>query len=118
MDLVRDVLDKQLKDRRGRNMGKIDGIVVEMRGDRPPRVVGIELGSIVLARRLGPRVTGWVRRLRRKWGPKSDETYRIPWSKVKDVGIDVDVDLDGEKTPALAGEEWLRKHVIEHIPGA
>src|SRR5437764_15203506 len=105
MDLVRDVLDKQLKDRNGRNIGKIDGIIVTLRGDRPPRVAAIELGSVVLARRVGPRMMHWMKKLRGKWGPKTDETYRIPWSKVKNVGMDVEVDLYAETTPVPVGAQ-------------
>ncbi|MHC5935237.1 hypothetical protein [Nostoc sp.] len=43
------------------------------------------------------------------------EPFRIPWSKVRDVGIDVEVDV--EATPALAYEKWLRDRIIARIPG-
>ena len=36
--LVRDVLDKTLKDRNGENSGRIDGIVLELRDGQPPIV--------------------------------------------------------------------------------
>jgi hypothetical protein len=42
----------------------------------------------------------------------------VPWSKVIKVGIDVKVDLDAEKTPALAWERWVRERIIGRIPGA
>ena len=38
MDLVRDLLDRQLTDRSGRNLGRVDGVVLELRANRPPRV--------------------------------------------------------------------------------
>ena len=116
MDLIRDVLDNQLVDRNGRKMGKVDGIVVELRDGEPPRLVYIETGLPTLARRLHPRLASWIGALERKWGAKRGESYRIPWSKVCDVGINVDVNLDAEAMPALAYELWLRD-AIARIPG-
>ncbi|MBD2448249.1 hypothetical protein H6G76_13950 [Nostoc sp. FACHB-152] len=53
-----------------------------------------------------------------KWGAKHSQPWRIPWSKVLDVGIDVDIDVEAEETPALAYEKWLRDRIIKKIPGA
>ncbi|GAA6623220.1 hypothetical protein [Scytonema sp. NUACC26] len=117
MDIIRDVLDNQLVDRDRHKMGRVDGIVVELRDDQPPRLAYIEVGMTVLARRLHPRLEQWVAAIQSKWGAKHSEPFRIPWSKVLDVGIDVDVDLDARETPALAYENWLRENIIERIPG-
>lgn len=118
MDVIRDVLDNQLVDRNQRKMGKVDGIVMECKDGQPPRLASIEVGLPTLARRLHPRLERWVAALESKWGAKQGESFRIPWSKVRDVGIDVEVDLEAEATPALGYEQWLRDHVIERIPGA
>ncbi len=118
MDVIRDVLDNQLVDRNQRKMGKVDGIVLELCDDKPPRLAYIEVGMPVLARRLHPRLGRWAVALGRKWGAMHGQPFRIPWAKVQDIGIDVDVDLDAEATPVLAWEQWLRKHVIGRIPGA
>jgi hypothetical protein len=98
--MIRDVLDKQLVDRQQRKMGKVDGIVVELRDGKPPRLAQ------------------WLAALARRWGIGRGEPFRIPWSQVRDIGIDVEVDLDVEQTPVLAWERWLSKHVIGRIPGA
>ena len=118
MDLIRDVLDNQLVDRHQRKMGKVDGIVIELRENEPPRLAYIEVGAVVLAQRLHPRLGRWALALKRKTGFGTDEAFRIPWSKVLDIGIDVDVDLTAQETPALNVERWVREHIIEHIPGA
>lgn len=118
MDVIRDVLDNQLVDRNQRKMGKVDGIVIQLRDGEPPRLAYIEVGLPVLARRLHPQLERWVAALESKWGAKHSEPFRIPWSKVRDVGIDVEVDLEAEATPALAWEKWLRDHLIGRIPGA
>ena len=117
MDLFRDVLDNQLVDRNQQKIGRVDGIVAELRDNQPPRLAYIEVGLPVLAGRLHPRLGRWFVEIQKRWGAKISEPFQIPWSKIVDVGIDVDVDLDAEGTPTLAYEEWLRDHVIERIPG-
>ena len=42
MDLGRQILDQQLVDRNGLNLGKVDGVVLELRRDRPPRIAAIQ----------------------------------------------------------------------------
>ena len=117
-NVIRDILDKQLLDRHQRKMGKVDGIIMELRDGKPPRVTYIEVGGVTLARRLHPRLAKWVAGWKRKWGIGRGESYRIPWAKVRDIGIDVEVDLEAEKTPALAWENWVSKNIIGRIPGA
>lgn len=117
MDVIRDVLDNQIVDRNQRKMGKVDGIIVELQDGQPPRLAYIETGATTLARRLHPRLERWVAVVQSKWGAKRTEPLRIPWAKVRDVGIDVEVDLDAEQTPALAYEKWLRDRVTKRIPG-
>ncbi len=118
MDLIRDVLDNQLVDRNQHPMGKVDGIVIEWREGEPPRLAYIEVGVTTLAGRLNPRLARWVAAIASKWGAKQSEPFRIPWSKVRDVGIDVEVDVEAETTPALAYEKWLSDRIITRIPGA
>lgn len=118
MDLIRDVLDNQIVDRNQRQMGKVDGIVIECKDGEPPRVAYLEVGIPTLARRLHPRLQRWVIALQSKWGARQDQPFQIPFSKVRDVGIDVEVDLEAEETPALGYEQWLRENIIKRIPGA
>lgn len=117
MDVIRDILDNQIVDRNQRKMGKVDGITIEIRDGHPPRLAYIETGATTLARRLHPRLQKWVAALEQKLGIKSSEPFRIPFSQVRDIGIDVDVDLEAEETSALAYEIWLREHLIKRIPG-
>jgi len=118
MDLIRDVLDKQLVDRRERRMGKIDGLIVEIEAGKPPRVAAIEQGAATLARRLHPRLVRWVEAIgARLYGAAPGGPERIPWEKVKDVGIDVEVDMDVADSRLYAWQEWLRQKLIGRIPG-
>jgi sporulation protein YlmC with PRC-barrel domain len=121
MDVIRDVLDHQLVDSNQVKMGRVDSIVFELREGQPPRLTYIEVGMPSLARRLHPRLERWVAAVQSKWGAGHGESFRIPWSQVRDFnvgGIDIEVDLEAEATPVFAWEEWLRERVIGRIPGA
>ena len=117
INLVRDVLDKQLVDRRREKMGKVDGIVLELEDARPPRVAAVEVGPATLARRLHPRLARWAESISRRWLGGSGGAYRIPWEKLSGHGVELRVELYGDETPALAWERWLREHVVSRIPG-
>lgn len=118
LDLARDVLDKQVVDQDETKMGRVDGLVLELRGDQPPRVAAIEMGFVVLARRIHPRVESWVERLRRRFSVRKTARYRVPWSKVKDVNpYQIQLDVKAAETPAFDWEKWLRDHVVAKVPG-
>lgn len=119
MDLVRDILDRQVVDREQVKIGKVDGILAELRPGKPPRVVAVELGSVALARRLGRRPGRWMARLAsRLGGARHAEPHRIEWHKVRDIGVDVEFDIDVRETEIFDWQIWLRDHVIGRIPGA
>jgi sporulation protein YlmC with PRC-barrel domain len=110
MNLIRDVLDNQIVDRSGRRLGKVDGIVIELRESGPPVLRYIESGWAVKASRVHPRLVRWFRR----W---LSPPYRIPWTRVRDVGVDLQVALDDGETPLLRTEVRLRR-ILTKIPGA
>ena len=116
MNIGREILDQQLVDRTGHNMGKVDGLVLELRDHAPPRVLAILSGGHVLARRIHPRLESWIVRITRRWGPKNDAPIRIPWSQVRKIGVDVRVDVEAGTT--MPWEHWVRDHIISRIPGA
>jgi sporulation protein YlmC with PRC-barrel domain len=116
MDLVRDVLDKQVRDRKGRAMGKVDALILEEREGAGPRVAFLELGGGALARRVSPRLVPLVKGLARMVGVTDGEPIRIPWSKVVKVEVNVDVDVDAEECGAWAWEKVLRDTALFKIP--
>lgn len=116
--LVRDVLDSQLLARRGLKMGKVDGIVLELREGAAPRVAAIETGLVPLSRRLGPGLARRVERLIVDRGLPVNPDLRIPWAQVRREGIEIRVGIDAETSPAYVCERWLRDRVIGRIPGA
>ena len=116
IDLGRQVLDQQLVDRNGLNMGKVDGIALELREGKPARVAAVLTGGHLLSRRLHPRIERWVRKLTRRLAPSRVEPVRIPWPQVKKIGVDVKVDFAA--ADAMPWEHWVRDRVVRHIPGA
>jgi sporulation protein YlmC with PRC-barrel domain len=118
VNLTRDILDQQVVDRTGQRLGKVDGVILELRDGEPPRVAAIEIGPVTLTRRIHPRLAEWFGGWLRRRGPRTDGTLRIPWSTVRAIGVDLRVDLVADGTPARAWEDWLREHVIRRIPGS
>ncbi|RWM24634.1 hypothetical protein [Mesorhizobium sp.] len=119
MQLLRDILDKQVVDREQVKVGKVDGLVAELRQGKPPRVVAVELGSIALARRCGARPGRWaVWLVARLSGKRQARPHRIAWNKVRDIGVDIEFDIDVRRTKIFAWQNWLRDHVVDRIPGA
>jgi sporulation protein YlmC with PRC-barrel domain len=116
MDLGRQVLDQQLVDRSELNMGKVDGLVLELRDGALPRVSAIVTGGHLLAHRLHPWIERWARRVTRGWGPKENDPIRIPWSRVMKIGVDVKVDVAADQ--AMPWEHWIRDRIIRRIPVA
>jgi hypothetical protein len=116
--VVHDLLDKAVLDEQRRNIGRIDGVVLELRRGAAPRVAAIEIGGRVWVRRIGPRAARWAISLAKRLPALANGVTRIPMSEVRLVGITVGVNCDGRKLPTLAWEQWLRRNVIGRIPGA
>ena len=117
MDLIRDVLDKEVKDRNGRLMGRVDGIVLEPREGMPPRVSALEIGPEVLGYRLHPALGRWIAALEQAFGIDEGRPIRIAFGDVIEIGTDVIVDLSIGETAAGQVEKRLRAW-IGRIPGA
>ena len=117
MELVRDVLDEQIVDTTGRKVGKVDGIVLQLRRDQPPRVVAIEVGGGSAAARMPRLFRGLVQALARRLAPHPDAPYRIPWSKVHCGAIDIRLDVDASRTTLVEGEDAAAR-IVARLPGA
>jgi sporulation protein YlmC with PRC-barrel domain len=118
VELGRDVLDQQVIDRDGMPMGRVDGIVLRIRQDRPPTIARLVVGGPTPLRRISRGLARRVERWRRRWGPAEREGFEVPWRQVLKVGIDVKLDVEAERTPATAWERWVRDHIVSRIPGA
>jgi len=118
MHLVAEVLDEQIVDNKGRRAGRVDGIVLELRDGKPPRVAYIEVGPITLLARFNRRLARWYARWDERFGEGRGVPFRIPWTRVTRDRDACRLDMDADATPIFALEDWLRRHIVEHLPGA
>jgi sporulation protein YlmC with PRC-barrel domain len=117
MDLVRDLLDKLVVDRHGREIGRVDGIVIEMRENAAPRVAAIEIGPAVLGERLAPVLGRCLRGLEHALGIADGRPLRIPFGDILATRDRIKVDRAAGETVALALEQRLRGWLAA-IPGS
>jgi hypothetical protein len=118
MDLVRDLLDVQLIDPNQRPIGRVDGILLDVRAGEPPRLAALEVGAVTLARRvhrsLGPAVHRFVLR----WFGVSWQPVRIPLAHFGRVGVDIEIAVgDRRERRLLRLETWLSNRIVRRVPG-
>ena len=119
LELIRDVLDKQLIDRCETKMGRVDGLVLRVEEGGAPRVDHFELGFVVLGRRLHPLAERVVTALRQRFKVRQTAVQKVPWHVVGEITTEhIKVDIDAYRTPAFDWERWLRDHVVAHVPGS
>lgn len=118
MRLIADVLDEQLHDVNRQNAGRIDGIILELRENAPPRLTYVEVGPITLLARFSKRLARWYSRFDRRLGPGRGTSFRIPWNRLTREHPAFKMDLDVESTSINALEDWLRERIVGHIPGS
>jgi sporulation protein YlmC with PRC-barrel domain len=111
VDLVHDLLDKHVVDRHGREMGRVDSVILEVRDGASPRVAAIEIGPAVLAQRVHPTLGRWVAALEHAFGVDEGRPVRIPFSAILDIGDHVKVDVAYGETAAATVERRLRSWV-------
>jgi sporulation protein YlmC with PRC-barrel domain len=113
------LLDHQLVDRHGRLAGKVDDLEVDdLDGTGRLYVTAILSGPGVLSQRLGrTRIGGWIRDAHRVLTPGEGDPARIPFDKVSEISSSVVLTVDADDLGSSAGEDWVRRHVISHIPG-
>ena len=119
MHIIRDILDKQLVDRDGIRMGRVDGIIGRLTDGAPITIESLELSWVTLGKRLHPRIGRLLETAHRKWSVRRSAHYHIEWTKVLSHDVhQLQVDVCAEETPATDWERWLRHHVIQRIPGS
>ena len=117
MELIHDLLAMPVLDRNGRDMGRVDGVVIEVRGDAPPRVACIEIGPAVLAFRVRPILGRWMAALEVALGVAEGRPLRIPFGEIISINDHVTVDRAFGETSAATVDRAVRS-IVSRIPGA
>jgi sporulation protein YlmC with PRC-barrel domain len=112
------LLDRQIVDRDGLLVGKVDDVELDTDRAGRPFVAALLLGPQALGDRIGGQLGRLVADLARRLHPDGrPEPTRIPWGLVDRVDTEVKLTISGSELPEAAMESWLREHVIERIEG-
>ena len=115
--IVRDLLDKAVVDRNGREMGRVDGIVLELRTNEPPRLSQVLIGASVLGARVNVAFGRWVHGVEHGVGLGDERPIQIDFAHIDEIGDKVKVDLAVGDTGADSLEQRVRRWVLK-IPGS
>lgn len=117
MDVVRDFLDKAVIDRNGREMGRVDGIVLDRRAGEPPRLSAILIGASALGERLHPTIGRWVSAIESALGIATERPIRIEVGDIEAIDRKVKTALTIGDTRAGIVEQRVRAWLTK-IPGS
>lgn len=119
VDLQLRLLDRQVVDRDGQLVCKVDDLELTAGPDGVPYVTAILVGPRALGPRLGGRLGRWVAALAARLAadPGTDPP-RIPFGAVTDVHSAVDVDRTRDELGVDPLESRVDRHVISRIPGS
>jgi sporulation protein YlmC with PRC-barrel domain len=119
VDLHLQLLDRQVVDRDGELVCKVDDLELQPGADGVPVVTAILVGPRALGPRFGGRLGRWVTALasRLAAAPGSDPP-RIPFAAVTDVHSAVDLDRTRDELGVDPLEGWVDQHLIARLPGS
>src|SRR5690242_16510243 len=116
MHVARDLLDREVVDRNGREMGRVDGVLLDVQDGKPPQLAAILIGPSALGYRLQPGLGRLVRRIERWWRLGENRPAQIGFSDVVEIGRRVRLRLAVGDTDVDALERRLRDW-IAWLPG-
>jgi sporulation protein YlmC with PRC-barrel domain len=118
MDVAFQLLDRQIVDRYGQEVGKVDDVELTVPESGPPYLSALLVGPQALGPRIGGRlgraITAGARRLRLAPGGP----LRIPYDLVASAEVVVTLTVSRDLLAEPELEHWLRNHLIARIPGS
>ena len=112
-----DLLDRQIVDRDGEPVGKVDDVELTYDERGVPRVTGLLLGQQALGERIGGGLGRWISAVARRMSePPGQPPIRIGFDLVAKVDSAVHLSVARELLPDPPLETWLRDHLIGRIP--
>lgn len=113
------LLDRQVVDREGRPVCKVDDLELAHDEHGRPYVTALLAGPAALAPRLGGLSARWLAAVQRRMsvggggGPA-----RIDFGRVTGIGPVLTVDLPEGAAGVHALEDWMRDEIVARLPGA
>src|SRR3954447_24894231 len=118
-DLRLRLLDRQVVDRDGGMICKVDDVELTPADDGGYVVTALLAGPLALGPRLPGRLGRWTGALARRGSTDPEPSPpRIPFELVTELGSAVVVDRPRDALGIARLEDWMRTHVIERIPGS
>ena len=117
MNIVRDILDKQVVDRDGRPMGRCDSVTITFNSDGPPRLTAVVIGTVPLGNRLAPRIGRWMAAFERWIGTSHARPVAVPFEHIRRQGLSLVADVQARDTAAMVVEQTLQRW-LARIPGS
>ncbi len=118
---VLELLDRQLVDRDGRLVGKVDDVEFDVPDDPGalPQVSALLAGLGALANHIGGDTGAALAAAERRLAERRDRhPSRVDIATVREIGSAIELDADGEELDTNRGERWVRDVIIDNIPGA
>jgi hypothetical protein len=119
LDLVLDLLDRQVVDPAKHPVCNVDDVEFFEPKNGAPYAVAILVGPAAFAPRFHGLLATWFLAVQRRLHPDRDpEPPRIDFGKVTKVDNAVHVDTPVDGLGVTTFEDWCRENVIAKIPGA
>jgi hypothetical protein len=119
VDLQLQLLDRQVLDRDGRLVCKVDDLELQPGPDGMLVVTAILVGPRALGPRLGGRLGRWVMALASRLASSpGSKPPRIPFGVVTGVHSAVDVSRTRDELAVDPLEGWVDRHFIGRLPGS
>jgi sporulation protein YlmC with PRC-barrel domain len=119
LDLQLHLLDRQVVDRDGRPVCKVDDLELALDPAGRPYVRAILVGPRALGPRLGGRLGRWVAAIAQRLASGDDHgPPSIDFALVTDIGSAVTVARRYDELPIDPLEAWVEEHIIGRIPGS
>ena len=114
------LLDRQIEDGDGHLCGKVDDLELTVDEETGKVLVtAILSGPGVLARRLHRHLWGpWLEWVHSLISSSEGNPARIPFTQVADLDNKVKLATDHSHLATASFDQWVRDHVITHIPGS
>jgi sporulation protein YlmC with PRC-barrel domain len=113
-----DLLDRQIVDRDGSPVGKVDDVELGTGDDGVVRVTALLTGQQALGGRLGGVLGKWITAIAARLDVDRAGPRRIGYDLVAHVDSAVHLSVRHDLLAPPALEAWLEEHLIGRIPGA
>ncbi|TDB72698.1 hypothetical protein [Micromonospora sp. KC721] len=119
IQLGRQLLDRQIVDVAGRLVGKVDDVEFAIDDEGYPYVAYLLSGQHALGRRIGGRVGRLLVTVADRFSEhRPAPSLRLPMTLVAQVDSAVRLRCRADGLPPPPVEVWLRRHLIDRIPGS